>query len=675
MVQPSGGDTVELLPRHGRPRALRAVVLAGVLAAALGGCDQSHRAVVRQPVPNPTPAGVSQPPLAGQPPVQTADQSPAAPEEPVLRPEESLARQVEAIFDSGEKEYKDGHLSAARQQFDRSLDTLLASGLDIQGDARLSALFDKIVSTVHSAELIAFRDGDGFSEQKSAPSPIDEIATTVGAEEEAPPVPVDMGLRTRAEAELTEVSTDLPLTVNDTVLSLLKYFQTPRGTAIVEAGLRRAGRYRDMIERVLTEEGLPKDLIHLAQAESAFQPQALSRAGARGLWQFMAYRGTEYGLERTWWLDERQDPELATRAAARHLRDLYAIFGDWYLVMAAYNSGPGAVQRAIERTGYADFWELYKRNALPKETRNYVPIILALTLIAKDPQRYGIQVEPDAPLRTDSVRPGHPIDLRLVAETVDTDLDTLRMLNPQLLRLVTPPSLDFVLQLPEGTAEHFTAEIAMIPPDKWVSWRQHRVADGDTLSEIAKQYRVTTTAIADANGLDPKAVLPLGQKLIIPASQPQPALGKLVRYTVRRGDTLASIGDEFGVTVAELRRWNGLRARTTRVNRGVRLRIYPGGLGAPPTTSVTAAARKPATPVKPAANRAAVKPPAAGTQVASAEGGGSSSPVVHRVRPGETLWSIARTYQTTIETLRGANPFLLRRGLQAGDSLKVGPAN
>jgi membrane-bound lytic murein transglycosylase D len=463
--------------------------------------------------------------------------------------------------------------------------------------------------------------------------------------------------------------------VNDVVLSLLKYFQTPRGTAIVEAGLRRAGRYRDMIERVLREEGLPTDLIHLAQAESAFQPQALSRAGARGLWQFMSFRGTEYGLARNWWLDERQDPELATRAAARHLRDLYKIFGDWYLAMAAYNSGPGAVQRAIERTGYADFWELHKRNVLPRETRNYVPIVLAMTLIAKDPQRYGIQVEPDPPLRTDSVRPGHPIDLRLVAESIDVDLDTLRLLNPQLLRLVTPPAPSFVLRLPEGTAEHFQAEIAAIPPEKWVSYRQHRVMEGDTLSAIAKQYRVATTAIADANGLDLKALLPVGQKLIIPAAQPDPVVGRLVRYSVRRGDTLSSIADEFGVTVPELRRWNGLRSTTTRVNRGVRLRIYPGGMGAPPAT----ASRRAATPAA-AASRTAPPSPAPRTQAAQAAaapsaGGGGGSPVVHRVRPGETLWSIARTYQTTVETLRGTNSFLLRRGLQAGDSLTVSPAN
>ncbi len=177
--------------------------------------------------------------------------------------------------------------------------------------------------------------------------------------------------------------------------------------------MRRAGRYRDMISRVLQEEGLPQDLIYLAQAESAFQPLALSRAGARGIWQFVAWRGNQYGLRHTWWVDERQDPEKATHAAARHLRDLYAIYGDWYLAMAAYNCGPGNVQKGIERTGYADFWELYKRKVLPRETKNYVPIIVALTLIAKDAAHYGIQADPEAPVPTDVVKPGRAIDLRL----------------------------------------------------------------------------------------------------------------------------------------------------------------------------------------------------------------------------------------------------------------------
>jgi membrane-bound lytic murein transglycosylase D len=456
---------------------------------------------------------------------------------------------------------------------------------------------------------------------------------------------------------LQAIPHDLPLTVNDYVLSYLNFFQTSRGRAIVETGLSRAGRYRDMISRVFREEGVPQDLIYLAQAESAFKPLALSRAGARGIWQFMSYRGREYGLRRNWWVDERQDPEKATRAAAQHLRDLYRMFGDWYLVLAAYNSGPGNVTRAIDRTGYADFWELYKRNALPRETRNYVPIILALTLMAKDAARYGLQVEPESPPRTDLVKPGHPIDLRLVAETIDVDVETLRSLNPQLLRMVTPADPDFELHLPEATAGRFYAEIAAIPPEKWVSWRRHRVEEGETLSAIARKFQVSPSAIADANGLDGRTPLQVGEKLIIPAvARPQPAWGKLVRYRVRRGDTLESIAEQFDVGVAELKSWNGLRGN--RVARGMRLKVYPGGRTPPPTAKSRSRSRE------------------AGAERAPAESGGTKSPggaaaLVHRVKPGETLWSIAHAYQTTVEVLRGANRYLFSRQLQTGDQLMI----
>src|SRR5258705_1861567 len=264
--------------------------------------------------------------------------------------------------------------------------------------------------------------------------------------------PVAPRLKERAEQAAKNLSHDLPLTVNDGVLSFLNFFQTPRGRAIVETGLRRAGRYREMISRVLGEEGMPQDLIYLAQAESAFQPLALSRAGARGIWQFVAWRGNEYGLRHAWWVDERQDPEKATREAARHLRDLYSMYGDWYLAMAAYNCGPGNVQKGIERTGYADFWELYKRNVLPRETKNYVPIIVALTLIAKDAAHYGIQADPEPPVATDVVKPGRAIDLRLGAETIHVDAETLRPLNPPLVRLRTPDHHSFELHFAAGRA-------------------------------------------------------------------------------------------------------------------------------------------------------------------------------------------------------------------------------
>jgi membrane-bound lytic murein transglycosylase D len=484
---------------------------------------------------------------------------------PVTDARQVLIHRVEEKFASGEQNYKAGHLEAARKDFDDAVDWMLQSGYDPNSDPQLSELFHRVVDTVYNYELQAFRAGDGFNEAPAVPAPIDEVAEMT--------FPVDPRLKARAEEAAKNISHDLPLTVNDEVLSFLNFFQTPRGRTIVETGLRRAGRYRGMIARVLSEEGVPQDLIYLAQAESAFQPTALSRAGARGMWQFVAYRGQEYGLRHTWWLDERQDPEKATHAAAQHLRDLYKMFGDWYLAMAAYNCGPGNVQKAIERTGYADFWELYRRNVLPRETKNYVPIILALTLIAKDAPHYGIQAEPETPVTTDMVKPGRAIDLRLVAETIDVDVETLRTLNPSLLRLATPDDPAFELHLPLGSAPKFSAEIADIPPDKWVSWRRHRVAAGETITAIAKKYRVTPKAIADANNLESATALNTGEKLIIPAIQPTAEnKRRMVSYRVRKGDTFLGIADRFSVESEDLLKWNRLKSK--KVKRGMVLRVY-----------------------------------------------------------------------------------------------------
>jgi len=557
-----------------------------VITATGLGCEDAAKKPVQAHVPG-TPVPGSQTAQSTKPapaPTKTAQQAP-----PVLAPlslidpkrpqpksllppvpdgKAYLVLKVQEKFASGEKNFKAGHLEAARRDFDDAVDWMLESGYDPESDAALSALFHHVVDTVYAYELQAFRGGEGFTEAAAVPAPIDEVAAVA--------VPADPRLKERAEEAAKNVSHDLPLIVNDEVLMFLNFFQTPKGRDIVENGLRRSGKYRDMISRVLREEGLPQDLIYLAQAESAFQPLALSRAGARGIWQFVAYRGQQYGLRRTWWIDERQDPEKATRAAAQHLRDLYGLFGDWYLAMAAYNCGPGNVQKGIERTGYADFWELYKRNVLPRETKNYVPIIIALTLIAKDAAHYSIQADPDAPVPTDIVKPGRPIDLRLVAETIDVDLETLRLLNPSLLRMATPDDPSFELRLPKGAGERFTAEMAAIPPDKWVSWRRHRVEPGETLTSIAKKYRVTPVAIAEANNLERSAALEAGVKLTIPAAQPASETKRLlVSYRVRRGDTLAGIADRFNVDSEDVRKWN--RLRSNHVSRGMVLRIYTIG--------------------------------------------------------------------------------------------------
>jgi len=514
-----------------------------------------------------------------------------------------LIAKVEEKFASGEQNFKAGHLEAARRDFDAAVDLMLQSGYDVEREPDLHELFRKVVDTVYTYELQAFHAGDGFQETPAVPAPIDEVADMT--------FPVDPRLKDRAEEAAKSISHDLPLTVNDEVLSFLNFFQTPRGRAIVETGLSRSGKYRDMISRILREEGVPQDLIYLAQAESAFQPAALSRAGARGIWQFVPWRGNEYGLKRSWWVDERQDPEKATRAAAQHLRDLYGLFGDWYLAMAAYNCGPGNVQKGIERTGYADFWELYRRNVLPRETKNYVPIIVALTLIAKDAAHYGIRPELEKPVPFDVLKPGSAIDLRLVAETIDVDVDTLRSLNPSLLRLATPDDPRFELHVPVGTAQKFSAEIADIPSEKWVSWRRHRVEPGETLTSLAKKYKVTAAAIAAANSLGGSTALTAGDKLIIPATQSAAETkSRLVRYRVRKGDTLGGIADQFSVSTDQLRKWNALKS--ARVSRGMLLRVYTVG-GAPEA--------------RPVRGRTSTKKKSAGVKsAASAGNGGQKSP-------------------------------------------------
>jgi membrane-bound lytic murein transglycosylase D len=573
--------------RQGRKRGVAVSAACGLLAAVcLAGCEDAARTPAQARVPALAPAQQSQ-----KPEMAAAQEFPqkrlTSGELPSLLPPVPggipyLIEQVKLKFASGEANYKAGHLAAARRDFDDSVDWILESGYDPNNDAKLRELFQQVTDKVYTYELQAFRAGDGFTEAPAVPAAIDEVAEMT--------FPVDPKLKERADVVAKSVSHDLPLTVNDVVVSYLNFFQTPRGRAIVENGLRRKGKYQEMIARVLKEEGVPQDLIYLAQAESAFQPLALSRAGARGIWQFVQWRGNEYGLKRSWWVDERLDPEKATRAAAQHLRDLYGLYGDWYLAMAAYNCGPGNVQKGIERTGYADFWELYKRNVLPSETKNYVPIILALTLIAKDAAHYGIAVDPDTPVATDTVKPGRAIDLRLVAETIDADLATLRTLNPSVLRMVTPDDSEFALHLPLGTSEKFSAEIADIPADKWVSWRRHRVEAGETLTSIAKTYRVTAAAIADANNLERGTELQAGEKLIIPAARPvEETKPRLVRYRVRKGDTLGGIADQFSVSDEQVRKWNGLKGG--KVSRGMVLRIYTVG-GAPESHPVHHTAAK-----------------------------------------------------------------------------------
>lgn len=534
----------------------------------LGGCETADQKQAR----------VTPPPQAMAPEVpmtvqnQTTAVAAATPvPAPALDPIDSIVADAEREYRAGQANAISGAPEAASQNYENALKILAGAPPNINSDQRVQAERDRIVSAQNDLDLSAPAEAD-VAEQKSEPAPIDEANETN--------LPVDPNLKAKAEAELKTLHSDLPLVMNDYVASYINFYST-RGRGVLERALVRAGRYRGMIQRVFKEVGVPQDLIYLAQAESGFQPLALSRAGARGMWQFIGSRAKGYGMERNHWVDDRQDPEKSTRAAAQHLKDLYNEFGDWYLAMAAYNSGPVNVQQGVQRTGFADFWELYKRNVLPKETKNYVPIILAMAIIAKNPAQYGIDaIQPDPPLAFDTVQIDYPVDLRLVAQCVDAPLDTIRDLNPSLLRVTTPKDESFELKLPAGTRDQYHQAIAAIPADKRLWWRYHKVGDGETLVAIARQYHVPAKSITQVNGLETSDITPQ-TNLIIPIAAGSHAPGEVervtysrrpTRYRVRAGDTVTSVADDFGVPPASLRRWNRIKSDTLR--RGRMLVIY-----------------------------------------------------------------------------------------------------
>jgi membrane-bound lytic murein transglycosylase D len=472
-----------------------------------------------------------------------------------------LIERVEATYATAMANYRAGKIEAAKEEFDRALSLLLQSGWDIQGDDRLSTEFDKLVENIHSVELAAIERGDILSEHKYEPAPIESFAGLT--------FPSDPRIKQQVQQEIQSVRSDLPLVSNDLVDGVISYLQN-HARGYVENVIKRVGTYGPMISGALREQGLPQDLIYLAAGESALNPFALSRKGAKGIWQFMVGTGSLYGLKKDRWLDEREDPVKSTRAAARHLKDLYQTFGDWFLAMAAYDSGPLTVQRAVERTGYAGYWDLRRLHALPHETENYVPIFLATALIAKDPKAYGFDVAPDPPLAIDQVTVNEPTDLRLVAQLIDRPVEELVRLNPSLQRWTTPVNqADFTLNLPQGTKDEYQKAIASIPPERRVWWRAHKVEEGETLAAIARKYKVSTTALAQANQLQPNGPLIQGVKLVLPlppggdwslARVRESGPRRAVRYRVRPGDTLELIADRFEVTPYQLRRWNGFRS-------------------------------------------------------------------------------------------------------------------
>ena len=556
-------------------------------------------------------------------------------------PRPAPAREAERLYQQGLDLYRRGDFAAARRNFDQALMQLLESPLAIRSDPNMATTFRRLVEDIHALEVTSLENDAGVAKEKYEASPIEEFADRTFF--------LDPTLQDRIGRQVNTVRSDLPVVSNEIVERLIVHFQGD-GRPFIEKVIRRLGRYRPLLTRTLRQEGVPEDLIYLAAAESGFNPFALSSASAKGMWQFMRWEGRKYGLRIDSWVDEREVPEKATVAAAGYLRNLYREFGDWLLAMAAYNGGPGRMRRAVQRTGYADFWELYKRRVLPRETRNYVPIIMATMIIMKEPWAYGFHVVPEDPLIVDQVTLTAPIDLRLAAQAIDIPVKEMIDLNPGLLRWSTPLNdPKYVLNLPPGSREKFLQSIGTIPEKQRLWWRFHTVKAGENPAGVAKKYKLTAQSLAKANGITLNAPWESGEKIILPLAPGQQVdhrygRTRMVRYRIHRGDTLGGIARRFRVRTSQIRRWNGMRG--SRIIAGRTLRLYVPYRGGPETRSSRARTRS--------------RRPVAG----------QGRLVRYRIRGGDNLTLISQRFGVSLSQIRRWNGMRGSRIL-AGQTLRI----
>ncbi len=536
------------------------------------GISLALPAMSQQPssaVPAKTPP--SQPATTGTPQVSAQEQYAA--QQHALKVQD-LVNRAHASYQSGVSNYNANRLDAARTDFDMAVDVMLSSGMDLKNDPQLSEEFEHLLDQINSLEILALKQGNGFS-PKLEEAPLENATDVTFA-----PNPE---LVKQLSSELNTAS-DLPLVINDQVAGYIGVFSTSNSfRAHMSASMARLGKYRTLMQNVLREEGVPQDLIYLAVAESGFQAQALNtRSGAGGMWQFMTYTGPEYGLTRNGYFDYRFDPEKSTRAYARYMKVLYGMFGDWYLAMAAYDWGPGNIQRVVSRSGYADYWELYSRGMMPAETRAYVPKILAAVLMAKNPERYGLnKLPPSPPVIYDTVSVSDAISLSLTADLTDSSVPEIVALNPALLRLATPRDISYDLHLPPGTKDSFLTRLKDIPAEDRGSWRFHVVKPGETLETVATSFHVSVENLASFNEVTPTQPVEAGDELVIPISSGSGVTPGQQRYTVHRGDTLVTVADRFGITVEQLRTWNGSAGARLSPGHSIYvaepIRLAPGG--------------------------------------------------------------------------------------------------
>lgn len=661
----------------------KALLLVTPALALTLACAASDGRRVTRTTPEGGPAVAIPSGSTGSAPVTTAPEAPPPPDSHANTASDS----VESIIDRAQEEYdqgveslRSGDNEEARDHFDAAVQIFMHSSIPLDQSRRLKHAFDKMVSDI--AELESDLDETQGPAPDAVPSPTEELKniTTDLTPDEARKELEKVG------PEAKEVSFDIPMVLNNRVLAWIEVIRDRkvlRDSFI--GGYQRYGWYEGMIHGILKEEGLPSDLIYLAFLESTFKTNAYSRARAKGIWQFMAPTARECGLKINRFVDERSQPEKSTRAAARYLKDLYELLGDWHLAMAAYDTGAGNILRAQRRSGKTNYWDLAKTRYMHTEAKNYVPALLAMALIAKDPVKYGFEgLEHNAPLEYDRVTVAGPTDLSLVARLADCSIDDLRFLNPHLRLGVTPPGeKDYEVLVPAGKGGTFMAAYEALPDAERIARlaKVHTVRRGETLSTIAARYGTTVDDLKAANNIRNARSIGVGTEINVPnitgaagwdverptrsrrsgrASQTGTKYSPY--HVVRRGETLFSISRSYGVSLKNLMEWNGMTEKSV-IMPGTRLVV---GRGA----SSSGAVRPAGTTTPETAT------PAAG--LVSVPGGGQAPPdpagekILYKVRRGDNLFRISLKYHVTVESLKAWNN-ITGEGIRVGDVLSIYP--
>jgi len=504
-----------------------------------------------------------------------------------------IISRAEDHFRKGKLNLEDSKREQARDEFDKAVDSILESGFDVRANQKLQTYYLELVERIYREEvplqgpatpnnaamtLVAQNTQDqktppppaqiGFRDQKFEPSPLDELSKLVLTESEKEVSGEDL-----VALEQSKQNVNFAFTLNPLIQQYINYYQGPRGRATMENGLRRSGQYMRLARQIFAKEGVPVDVTWLGQVESAWKVKALSWASASGLWQFVPGSGRTYDLKQTAYIDERNSFEQATRASARYLKDLATRYnGNWELAMAAYNTGAGNVDRAIARAGTANFWMIYPYIA--QETRNYVPNILAVILIAKNPEKYGFKgIKPDAPISYDVVQVPTATSLQLVADATDTSLEAIRNLNPELKRDITPRGDVYNVRVPAGRANQFASLLKRVSPDKRETARVISIAPGEDLQNVANR---TGLSVAQLQAMNGGVDLRSATKLVVPNSnvkltrwvrakpgtEPESPSASLTKYRARKGETIRKIAESRNLDANDLARLNGITADT-----------------------------------------------------------------------------------------------------------------